>query len=133
MSEHRQPDTPAAWLIRARSDLALARVALAASDVLLEDVCYHTQQCAEKAIKALLVQRSLEFPDTHVLETLLDLLKHGGVEIPSLVDEAVELTQYAVQARYLGPWEPVTSEEAEFAVRIAAWVLEWVEGQLVGE
>jgi HEPN domain-containing protein len=92
MSERLQPDTADAWLARARSDLALARVALTAPDVLLEDACYHTQQCAEKALKALLLQRQIVFPYTHVLETLLDLLRQSGIDVPALVDEAVELT-----------------------------------------
>ena len=55
------PDSPGAWLERARSDLALARIALTAPDVLLEDACYHTQQCAEKALKALLVLHQIDF------------------------------------------------------------------------
>lgn len=133
MSERRPPDTPQAWLVRAHSDLALARVALTAPDVLLEDACYHTQQCAEKALKALLVRLQIDFPYTHVLETLLDLLRQTGLDVPPLVDEAVELTQYAVQARYPGVWEPVTRTEAEFAIRVAAWVLDWADGQIAGE
>ena len=127
------PDSPGAWLERARSDLALARIALTAPDVLLEDACYHTQQCAEKALKALLVLHQIDFPRTHILEALLDLLKQVGIAVPALVDEAVELTQYAVQARCPGAWEPVTRTEAEFAVRVAAWVLEWAERRLAGE
>jgi HEPN domain-containing protein len=133
MNERLPPDAPGAWLARARSDLALARVALAAPDVLLEDACYHTQQCAEKALKALLVFYQIDFPRTHVLEALLDLLKQAGTAVPPLVDEAVELTQYAVQARYPGVWEPVTRAEAEFAIRVSTWVLDWAEEQLAGE
>ena len=53
MSELPRPDSPEAWLTRARSDLALAQAALTVEHVLLEDACFHTQQCAEKAIKAL--------------------------------------------------------------------------------
>ncbi len=44
--------------------------------------------------------------------------------------EAFTLTQYAVQTRYPGEWEPVTEEEARSAVETAARVLVWVETQV---
>jgi len=130
MNDRLPPESPQAWLERARSDLALARAALRLPGVLLEDACFHTQQCAEKALKALLVQRAIPFPRTHVVETLLDLLEASGVTVPADVDEALVLTQYAVQTRYPGDWESVTSEEARFALEVANRVLAWVERQV---
>ena len=118
-----------AWLRRARSDLQLARVALGAKGVLPEDACFHAQQCAEKSLKALLLQRGIDFPRTHVIEVLLDLLKVNGVDIPTGVDEAFQLSEYAVQTRYPGEWEPVTKAEARRAIEQAALALAWVEGQ----
>ncbi len=129
MSDRLPPESPDAWLERARSDLALARAALRLPDVLLEDACFHTQQCAEKALKALLLQRGIPFPRTHVVETLLDLLEASGVTVPADVDEALVLTQYAVETRYPGAWEPVTQEEARVALEVASRVLAWVERQ----
>ena len=41
------------WLVRARSDLTLA--CQDAPGILLEDLCYHAQQVAEKALKGVLV------------------------------------------------------------------------------
>ena len=130
MNDRPQPDAPAAWMERAHSDLALARVAITTPDVLREDACFHAQQCAEKALKALLVRRRIPFPRTHVVELLLDLLKRSGVIVPPDVDEAVILTQYAVQARYPGDWEPITLTEAESALDLAARVHAWVREQL---
>ncbi len=129
MNDRLPPESPGAWLERARSDLALARAALGLPDVLLEDACFHTQQCAEKALKALLLQRGIPFPRTHVVETLLDLLEAAGVTVPADVDEALVLTQYAVHTRYPGAWEPVAPEEARFALEVANRVLSWVEEQ----
>jgi HEPN domain-containing protein len=130
MNDRPPPESPQAWLERARSDLALARAALRLPDVLLEDACFHTQQCAEKALKALLLQQGIPFPRTHVVETLLDLLEASGVTVPANVDEALVLTQYAVETRYPGAWEPVTPEEARFALEVADRVLVWVERQM---
>ena len=124
------PDSPQAWLRRARSDIALARVAVDTPHVLLEDVCFHAQQCAEKALKAVLLQRGIGFPRTHAVEVLLDLLIAAEIQVPEDVDEAVVLSQYAVQTRYPGHWEPVTWDEAQAAVALASSVLRWAEGLL---
>jgi HEPN domain-containing protein len=132
MNARQMPDIVQIWLDRARSDLNLGRAALRTSGVLPEDACFHAQQCAEKALKALLTERGIEFPRTHVLESLLDLLKVHGMSIPHSVDEAFELTQYAVQTRYPGEWEPVSKQEARSALERAAIVLAWVEKQILG-
>jgi len=129
MSERPPPESHAAWLQRARSDLALGRAALDSPDVLREDVCFHAQQCAEKALKALLVLRKTPYPRTHALEILIDLLKAADVEVPDEVDHSFSLTQYAVETRYPGEWEPVTEDEAKSALVMAAQVLAWVEEQ----
>ena len=42
--------------------------------VYLEDLCFDAQQAAEKAIKAVMLQRNVEFPYVHDLGRLLSLL-----------------------------------------------------------
>jgi HEPN domain-containing protein len=61
---------------------------------------------------------------------LLDLLKVNGMALSANVDEAFELTQYAVQTRYPGEWEPVGKTEARQALDRATLVLTWVENQV---
>jgi HEPN domain-containing protein len=124
------PDIVGDWLQRARSDLSLGRVALQTKGVFPEEACFHAQQCAEKALKAFLLKLRVDFPRTHAIEVLLDLLKEQGMEIPAEVDRAFELSQYAVQTRYPGEWEPVTKNEAIEALERAALVLAWVEGKV---
>ena len=68
-----EPGEPGDWLRHAWSDLDLARVGQN-SRILLEDLCFHAQQAAEKALKAVLVFRSVPFPKTHNIRTLMDLL-----------------------------------------------------------
>jgi len=67
------PGNPQDWLRHAWSDLELARMARN-SKILLEDLCFHAQQAAEKSIKAVLISKSVPFPKTHNIRTLLDLL-----------------------------------------------------------
>jgi HEPN domain-containing protein len=130
MNAPRLSDEILNWLIRARSHLQLGRVAVNTPGILAEDACFHAQQCAEKALKGLLVNRNFPFPRTHAIEVLLDILKANGIPIPPSVDGAYELSQYAVQTPYPGIWEPVTLDEARHAWERAAIVLTWVEGQL---
>ncbi len=130
MNGPQPPEVVHLWLRRAHSDMALGRAALRTSGVLPEDACFHAQQCAEKALKGLLSNAGIPFPRTHALEVLLDLLKTHGFHIPDNVDEAFTLSQYSVQTRYPGDWEPVTQKEAEQALERAAYVLAWVETQV---
>ena len=112
------------------SDLALGQVASRVPEALPEDACFHAQQCAEKALKALLVHEKKPFPRTHVLEYLLDLLKEAGVAVPPEIDEVFQLTQYAVETPYPGEWQPVSPEEARAALETAGRVLGWVEREI---
>jgi hypothetical protein len=65
--EPRDPTNPLEWLRRARSNLARARAGIPAPEVLHEDLTFDAQQAAEKAIKAVLVAKDVEFPKTHAL------------------------------------------------------------------
>jgi HEPN domain-containing protein len=70
-----------------------------------------------------------EFPRTHDLTELHVLLPPtiaAGVDIADLA----ELNPYAVRARYPGPWEPQTREDARRAVEIAQRVREVVRSKM---
>lgn len=130
MNDPLQVEIVQIWLTRARSDLQLGRAGVNTPGVLPEDACFHAQQCAEKALKALLLQHQIPFPRTHAIEVLLDILKLHGQTVPENVNETFVLTEYAVQTRYPGDWEPVTKKEAREALAGAALVLAWVESRL---
>ena len=112
------------WLARAKGDLAIARAPLP-EGAFLEDLCYHAQQAAEKALKALYVHRGATFRYTHDLGELIAGLGEAGVMVPPEMEEAAGLTTYAWEARYPGPAEPVSAEEYESARESAERVVEW--------
>jgi HEPN domain-containing protein len=122
--------TPGDWIEHAKSDLRVARIAAADDLVRLEQVCFHAQQAAEKAIKAVLLARHLEFPLTHDIEQLLEIAERGGMLLPADVREAGMLTPYAVEVRYPGYWFEVTEDDAEEAIQAAACIVEWAESEL---
>lgn len=113
-----------AWLERAESNLNIARLGKR-ERVFLEDLCFEAQQAAEKAIKALLVRLSGEYPRTHSFTVLLQVLGRH-VPVPESIREVVELSDYAVQVRYPGEYYPVTEDEYERALMLAERVLDWV-------
>ncbi len=99
-------------------------------DVYLEDLCFDAQQAAEKALKALCIERGIDFPYVHDLARLITLLQDEGQPVPDEVTEAGRLTRYAVFTRYPGLDDPVTEEDHNRAVSIAERVVEWVEDRL---
>jgi HEPN domain-containing protein len=60
------------WVSKADSDLENAQLCIAAN-ASLDTACFHTQQAAEKFIKAYLMAYSLSVPFIHNLEKLLEL------------------------------------------------------------
>jgi HEPN domain-containing protein len=117
--------TPQEWLRRAKSNLTRAKQ-LKPDEVLWEDLCFDTQQATEKAVKAVLVLRGIEFPKTHDIRALLTLLAQAQ-QVPPDIWEAVDLTDYAVETRYPGRIEAVTEDEYDEAVILAERVVRWVE------
>ena len=94
MPERYAPEDPREWLNRARSNLVLAR--MQGEGVYREDVCFNVQQAVEKAIKALLMQRHVQFPYVHDIAELLTVLEATGQEVPQAIRQAERLTRFAV-------------------------------------
>src|SRR3990170_1593178 len=117
------------WLRRAKSNLVRARQPKP-EEVLWEDLCFDTQQAAEKALKAVLVERRIPFRFVHDIAELLTLLENKGVILPEEIKASAELTDYSVESRYPGPFEPVTEEEFRKALQIAEAVVAWAESQI---
>ncbi|MEK7474921.1 MAG: HEPN domain-containing protein [Candidatus Coatesbacteria bacterium] len=116
-------------MTHARSNLARAR-APKPEEVLWEDVCFDAEQAAEKAIKALLLHKGIEFPKTHSIAELLALLGRGGVAIPDDIKKADDLTDYATAARYPGFPRGISETDFKEALKLAEGVVAWVERQV---
>jgi HEPN domain-containing protein len=114
------------WLKRARGNLALAKQRKP-KEAFWDDLCFDAQQAAEKSIKAVLVHRKIDFPKTHNIRALLELVDPTGTQISKEIWQAIDLTNYAVETRYPGPAEPVTRNEYRQAVALAQKVVKWAE------
>ena len=121
-------DLARGWWRKGDSDLENARMCVDAGRA-LDTACFHAQQAAEKALKAVLCANAVEYPFTHNVQLLIDLLP-AGLSAPQTILAAADLTPYAVATRYPGEVEPVTAEERAEAVRVATIVVHWAESLL---
>lgn len=93
----------------------------------LEIICYHCQQAAEKAIKALVVFYGTQggLPKLHDLSFLLNQLKNTVEIDEKYYDYADALTPYGVAVRY--PNELFLEERhARTAIQYADGIMQWV-------
>lgn len=116
---------PQLWLSFAKSDLLLAQKGNL-PEVRLEGLCYLAQQAAEKALKALLIHRRVHFSKTHDIKALFSRLPVDLLP-PPVVQQAVDLSDYAYEGRYPQNFEDVKEKEYRLAVKKAEAVLQWVE------
>ena len=97
----------------------------------VESFGFHVQQAAEKALKAWLALLDEQYPLTHSIETLLDLLDDRGAATEPF-RSLIDYTPYAVEFRYVGAdpgAEPIDREGAIALVealleRVGRWLAE---------
>ena len=118
------------WIRKAESDFKTAAHLLKSSPDLAEGVAFHSQQAAEKYLKAFLVWHQIEFPKTHDIEALLKLAGKVDDKIPEILGDTVILTPYGVDYRYPGEYPEVTIADAKRALRLADCVRAEVRGRL---
>jgi HEPN domain-containing protein len=120
----------AEWLLHAESDLRYATLGRGAPGILQSQVAFHAQQAAEKALKALLVHASVDFPRTHDLQALLVLIGDAGVAAPPELEGVNALTRFAAEARYPGDSEPITPDELEQTIALADKAVAWARARI---
>lgn len=87
------------WLRFAHEDLRAAEALLQRSDSVPRHVCWLAQQAAEKAIKAVLVYLQIDFPKSHDLDALRNLVPEGWQLKADHPDQA-GLTEWAIEADF---------------------------------
>jgi HEPN domain-containing protein len=108
-----------AWFARSRFDLGCAETGLQAVPPLVEDVLFHCQQAAEKAMKGFLTRPDATFARTHDLRRLVDACVAIDASLEPAFAASAPLSEFAWRFRYPGePFEPSPGEAAE-APRIA--------------
>jgi HEPN domain-containing protein len=91
------------WVQKAEGDMNTAQREFAVQDEPNHDaVCFHAQQCAEKYLKARLIEAGLPVMRTHDLEILLNQLLPFEAGLVVLLQAVRILSAMAVEVRYPG-------------------------------
>lgn len=130
------PDPYAVMLAKAIEDAALAEKLAVEPAATNEHVGFFGQQSVEKALKAVLSYRGVEYRRTHDIGLLLDLLASNRIAYPPELQAARALTPYAVEFRY----DHLPAEEAGqtvphrmAAAQLARMAVDWAATQTTPE
>ncbi len=108
-----------AWLAKAEQDLRRVSILLSVDPPDIEGALFHSQQSAEKALKAFLTWHDIPFRRVHELDELGQQCATADPSLSSLAAQADDLTKYAWRFRYPGaPYLP-TLEEGSTAQLLA--------------
>jgi HEPN domain-containing protein len=99
------------WVNKAEQDYETAVVMARKRNNPVPDIVgFHSQQCIEKYLKAVLVLKKIDFPKTHDLIELLTILEEKEPLLDALLPELRKLNPFSVQFRY--PGESATVQES---------------------
>jgi HEPN domain-containing protein len=124
------------WLAAAREDLEFARHA--AKSGFYAPACFHSQQAAEKAVKALHYARGARAVIGHNVRALIQALEPRSAALEGHLDAARELDLFYVPTRYPNgldegtPGEAFSATQAERALTLAGALIEAAEGDTSG-
>ena len=117
------------WVDKAESDFDTADLTLRGREApIIDAVCFHSQQCAEKYLKAFLQEHRVRFERRHELISLLELCLTLDKDFESLRESLQSLEQYAVLIRY--PGLTVPAEMAEQAFESASNIRDFLREKL---
>ena len=119
----------ARWLRYAEEDLVTAETFLGHPRVPPRQCCWHAQQAAEKALKAVLISLQINFPRTNDLDTLRDLVPESW-HLKTAHPDLLPLTRWVVEARYPEDMPGATNANASEAVEQARAVWQSVSTEL---
>ncbi len=122
-------DLTAEWIAKAEGDYATAgRELRARRRPNYDAVCFHAQQAVEKYLKAFLQEEGADFPKTHNLIELLQLVVPLDASFELQRDLLIRLERYAVHYRY--PGESADQDEARSAFKSAQSVRRFIRQRL---
>jgi HEPN domain-containing protein len=118
------------WVAKAEVDYRTAERLVTDSDPIRESIAFHCQQAVEKYLKALLVSLQIEFPKTHDLEELLDLLIPVRPAVAADLESIGMLSPFGVKIRYPGDFPELLPGQDRTLFDLAKRTREAVRAQL---
>ncbi|MCX8094369.1 MAG: HEPN domain-containing protein [Candidatus Goldbacteria bacterium] len=104
------------WINKAENDFKVCLKELKSDEPIWDAICFHSQQCVEKYLKAILQENNIYFEKTHDLGTLAQKCKNHIKISNDTLNKLEFLSEYAVEIRY--PGIESSNEEAEKSFEI---------------
>lgn len=123
------------WIAKAESDLMLVKNAFDSNLDIMDSAIFHTQQCAEKALKAFLISKDQKIRKIHDLELLVEFCSRIDPEFMRLLFFAANLDPYCFDYRYpcddLSDSESIPSrDDVQQAIGYAEEILNFVKNKI---
>ena len=118
------------WIAKAEVNYQTAERLVGDDEPIRESIAFHCQQTAEKYLKAFLVWRHVEFPKTHSIGRLLDLVSMVAPELAASLADAISLTPFGVEIRYPGDLPELLPGEERTVFNLAKRTREAILAQL---
>ncbi len=116
------------WVEKAEGDYAVAQQSQQSQNPVNDVICFLTQQCVEKYLKAWLQEANIPFPRTHDLQKLLNLIVPVLPAWDVWREDFSKLSEHAVDPRYPGKF--ASAAETAHAMGICDEVRQAVREQL---
>ena len=117
------------WLDFSKSDLNAAKSLLNDLGHYSRQVCYLSQQAAEKSLKAVLIFTETVFPFTHDLDRLRECIPNGW-RIKKAYPNLYSLTIWAVESRYPGDMPEITTTDAQDSIIMAEGICQLINQEI---
>ena len=116
------------WIEKAEGDYRTAEREILAEPPNCDAAAFHAQQCAEKYLKARMIEAGITFSKTHDLTALLMLVQPSDPEWEALRPKLDALTSLGIEVRY--PGVSADAEDAQEALETARIVRNLVRSSL---
>ena len=119
------------WLRYANNDLIVAKHCFEDLHPKQTEIAsYHCQQCAEKALKAFLLYKNIEFEKTHDLKILNKMCQDIDNSFAEIITQCAHLNPYGVAVRYPNELSP-NEDMVKFAITKAQQVYDFCIGKII--
>lgn len=115
------------WLFKAYNDLKSAQKLMRGDDKILDTAIYHTQQCAEKSLKAFLSFKQQPTQKTHDTALLTELCMSLNKNFETLLEDAKSFASYDTVFRYPGEILEPDEDDVESAIEKAEIIFNFVK------
>jgi HEPN domain-containing protein len=123
----------AQWTAKAEQDFEAAVHLLEEGARFADTIGFLSQQSVEKYLKAFLIFRGIEFPRTHDIHKLLQLVATADAEMAASLADTDLLTPFGVEVRYPGDKPEMLPGGASESIELARRVRDAVMAPLASD